>query len=67
VTVRICLKIQRGAVFEAKAGWQGATKENILHGSSTEEQRRQPAFASKTLRAAGLLALGFVVAGVTAR
>jgi hypothetical protein len=65
--LRVCLKIQRGAVFEAKAGWQDATKENILHGSSTEEQRGQPAFVSKTLRAAGLLALGFVVAGVTAR
>jgi len=64
--LRACLQNQRGAVFKAKAGWQGATKENILHGSSTEEQRRQPAFASKTLRAAGLLALGFVVAGVAA-
>jgi hypothetical protein len=33
----------------------------------TDEQRRQPALATKTLRAAGLLTLGFVVAGVTAR
>ena len=71
------LKIRRGAVFGAKAGWQGATKENTLHGSLTEEQRRQPAFAAKTLppslrlrrtsRAAGLLLLGFVGARVTAR
>ncbi len=56
-----------GAVFEQKAGWQGARRENTLYGSSTEEQRRQPAFCSKTLRAAGLLKRGFVVAGVTAR
>jgi len=32
------------AVFEEKAGWRGATKENTLHGSSTEEQRSQTAF-----------------------
>ena len=57
----------RSAVIGQKAGWQGATKENTLHGSSTEEQRSQTAFCSITLRAAGLLAWGLVVACVTAR
>ena len=66
-SLRDCLKIRSGAVFGARAEWQGARKENILHGSSTDEQRRQPALATKTLRAAGLLIFGFVVAGVTAR
>ena len=65
--LRARLKIRSGAVFVARAGWQGATKENTLHGSSTEEQRRQPALAAKTLRVAGLLLLGFVIARVTAR
>jgi hypothetical protein len=54
-----------GDVFEGKAGWRGATKENIPGGSSTEEQQSQTAFPSKTLRAAGLLAVpgvGLVVA-----
>jgi hypothetical protein len=41
-------------VFEEKAGWQGATKENTLRGSSTEKQRRQTAFSSKILRTANL-------------
>ena len=36
-------------------------------GSSTEEQRSQAAFCSKTLWAAALLAWGFVVASVKAR
>jgi hypothetical protein len=36
-------------------------------GLRLRKQRRQPALAAKTLRAAGLLLLGFVVAGVTAR
>src|SRR5882724_5354319 len=36
-------------------------------GSSTEEQRRQPAFSPKTLRAAGLLAVAGVGPVVTAR
>ncbi|EEF61173.1 hypothetical protein [Pedosphaera parvula] len=45
-----------GAVFAQKAVWQGATKENIPGGSSTEEQRSQTAFGAKTLRAAVLLA-----------
>jgi len=49
------------------AGWRGATKENTLHASSTEEQRSQPAIITKTLRAAWLLVWGFVVTGVTAR
>ena len=39
---------------------QGATKENILYGYSTEEQRsRRPVF-DETLRAEVFLALGFV-------
>ena len=65
--LRACLKMARSAVIEQKAGWQGATKENTLHGSSTQEQRSQTAFCSITLRAAGLLAWGLVVACVTAR
>jgi len=55
------------AVFEEKAGWRGATKENTLHGSSTEEQRSQTAFSSIILRTAGLLAGSFVVVAVIAR
>ncbi|MBM3838416.1 MAG: hypothetical protein FJ398_10695, partial [Verrucomicrobia bacterium] len=43
-SVRACPKIPRGPVFAPKAGWRGATKENILPGSSTEEQRSQAAF-----------------------
>ncbi len=62
-----CLKIPRSAVLEEKAGWRGTTKENILGGSSTEEQRSQTAFSAKTLRAAGLLAVGSVGSVVTAR
>ena len=65
--LRACLRIARGAVFVGKAGWRGATKENTPCGSSTEEQRSQTAFPTKTLRAAGLLDWGFVVANVTAR
>ncbi len=65
--IRACLKIRRGAVFAARAGWQGATKENTPGGSSAEEQRRRPALAAKTLRAARLLPLGYVVTGGTAR
>ncbi len=57
----------RGAVIERNTGWRGATKENPPRGSSTEEQRSRTAFGSITLRAAGLLAWGFVVACVTAR
>ncbi|MBM3837061.1 MAG: hypothetical protein FJ398_03710, partial [Verrucomicrobia bacterium] len=41
--LRACPKIPRGPVFAPKAGWRGATKENILPGSSTEEQRSQKA------------------------
>src|SRR6266436_1039794 len=66
-TLRACLKITRGAVFGEKAGWRGATKENIPGGSSTEEQRSQPAFSTKTLRAAGLLPVAGVGSAVTAR
>ena len=56
-----------GAVFAQKAGWQGATKENIPGGSSTEEQRSQTAFCAKTLRAAVLLAAACVGSALTAR
>ncbi|MBM3837619.1 MAG: hypothetical protein FJ398_06590, partial [Verrucomicrobia bacterium] len=45
--LRACPKIPRGPVFAPKAGWRGATKENILPGSSTEEQRSQAAFGAK--------------------
>src|SRR5215218_2653020 len=62
-----CLKIRKGAVFAPEAGWRGATKENIPCGSSTEEQRSQPACGPKTLRAAGLLSAGFVGSVLTAR
>jgi hypothetical protein len=55
------------AVFEEKAGWRGATKENTPRGSSTEEQRSQTAFASKILRTARLSARSFAVAAVIAR
>jgi len=67
IPLRACLKIGRGAVFEARPGWQGATRENILHEYSTEEQRGQPALASIILRAAGHFVLGFVGARVTPR
>ena len=60
-------KMPGDAVFEEKAGWRGATKENTLHGSSTEEQKSRAAFSSKILRTAGLLAGSFVVVAVIAR
>ncbi len=62
-----CLEIPEGDVFEGKAGWRGATKENIPRGSSTEEQRSQTAFPSKTLRAAGRVPVAGVGSVVTAR
>ena len=65
--IRACLKIRKGAVFGPQAGWRGATKENIPGGSSTEEQRSQPACGAKTLRAAGLLAVAGVGSVLTAR
>jgi hypothetical protein len=65
--IRACLKIMKGAVVVEKAVWRGATKENILGGSSTEEQRSQTAFCAKTLRAAGLLPVARVGSAVTAR
>src|SRR5713226_2601399 len=65
--LRACLETTRGAVFGEKAGWRGATKENIPGGSSTEEQRSQTAFSPKTLRAAGLLSVAGVGSVVTAR
>src|SRR2546427_5395206 len=65
--IRACLETTRGAVFGEKAGWRGATKENIPGGSSTEEQRSQTAFSPKTLRAAGLLSVAGVGSFLTAR
>ncbi|MBM3838601.1 MAG: hypothetical protein FJ398_11680, partial [Verrucomicrobia bacterium] len=65
-SLRACPKIARGPVFAPKAGWRGATKENILPGSSTEEQRSQAAFGAKTLRAAGLLSVACVGSVLTA-
>ncbi len=50
-----------------KVGRQGATKENIPGGSSTEEQRSQPAFPAKTRRALGLLQFARVGSALTAR
>src|SRR5713101_6530064 len=67
VLLRACLETTRGAVFGEKAGWRGATKENIPGGSSTEEQRSQTAFSAKTLRAAGLLSVAGVGSFLTAR
>src|SRR6266446_5202044 len=64
---RACLEATRGAVFGEKAGWRGATKENIPGGSSTEEQRSQTVFSAKTLRAAGLLSVAGVGSFLTAR
>jgi hypothetical protein len=57
----------KGSCFAEKPGWRGATKENIPGGSSTEEQRCQAGFSAKTLRAAGLLPVGFVGSVLTAR
>src|SRR5260370_42114258 len=65
--IRACLETTRGAVFGEKAGWRGATKENIPSGSSTEEQRSQTAFSPKTLRAAGLLSVAGVGSFLTGR
>src|SRR6266446_1476432 len=65
--LRACLETTRGAVFGEKAGWRGATKENIPGGSSTEEQRSQTAFSAKTLQAAGLLSVAGVGSFLTAR
>src|SRR5947207_9046531 len=59
-SLRVCLKIPRGAVFVPKVGWRGATKENTPCGSSTEEQRSQTTFCAKTLRAAALLSFAGV-------
>jgi hypothetical protein len=49
------------AVLPKTARRQGVTKENILHGSSTEKQRSRRAVFGETLRAEALLAR-FVVA-----
>ena len=61
------LQSRNGPVFAGKAGWRGATKEHTRQGSVTEEQRSQPAFPAKTLRATGLLREAFVGSTVTAR
>ena len=45
-------KMTWGPVFVEKVGWRGATREHTLQRSVTEEQRSQPAFSAKTLRAA---------------
>jgi hypothetical protein len=66
-TLRACLKTRSRAVVEEKVLWRGAKKENILYGSSTNEQRRQRAFSSTTRRAADLLPLDFVGLLLTAR
>src|SRR6266542_1375154 len=65
--LRACLKITWCLVFVEKAGWRGATREHPRSGAVTEEQRSQPAFSAKTLRAAGLLAAASVGSAVTAR
>ena len=57
----------REAVIGEKAGWRGARREDVPGGPLTDEQRSQTAFSPITLRAAGLLAWGLVVACVTAR
>jgi len=42
--LRACFENRSGEGLRARrAGWRGATKENIPRGSSTKEQRRQPA------------------------
>src|SRR5437016_4877997 len=65
--LRACLKIPRGAVFVQKVGWRGATKEHTPCGSSTEEQRSQTTFCTKTLWAAVLLSFARVSSVGTAR
>ena len=65
--LRVCLKIPRGAVFVQRAGWRGVTKEDTLHGSSTEEQRSQTTLCTKILRTAVLLSLSGVGSVGTAR
>ena len=65
--LRACLKMRRGPVLRAQAGWRGATSEHTPRGSVSEEQQSQAACACKTLRAAVLLASAFVGSVVTAR
>jgi len=43
------LKTTRRPVFALKAEWRGATKENTLGGSATEEQRSQAALGERSL------------------
>src|SRR5436190_20079162 len=57
----------RGAVVAQQARRRGATKGKTPRGSPTEEQRSQRACCAKTLRAAGLLAVGCVGSVLTAR
>src|SRR5687768_14963707 len=70
--LRACFEIAWDPVFAEEAGWRGASAsarapENIPGGSSTEEQRSQPAFSAKTLRVAGLLSAACVGSDLTAR
>ena len=67
IALRACFKIPWGPVFAEKAGWRGATREDPRSGAVTEEQRSQPAFSAKTLRAAVLLSAARVGEAVTAR
>ena len=55
------------AVFEEKAGWRGATKENTRMGLRLRSNEARGPFPQKSLGTAGLLARSFVVATVVAR
>ena len=48
------------AVYSKMGRRRGVTKEHILCGSATEEQRSRRAIFEETLRAEGLFAWGFV-------
>ena len=62
--LRACFKIPWGPVFGEKAGWRGVTSEHTRQRSVSEEQRSQPVFCAKTLRAAGLLSAACVGSAV---
>jgi hypothetical protein len=64
--LRACLKIPRDAVFAEKAGWRGATREDIRSDLRPRKQRSQTVFSAKTLRAAVLLAGAGVGSSLTA-
>ena len=64
---RACFKIPWESCFRGK-GWMARRDEGgYPQRSLTEEQRSQPAFSAKTLRAAGLLPVAFVGSVLTAR